>query len=345
MRIDADAHVDENEETWADLRAMGRQYEPVRIEASAAGPPQWRIDGHHVRRFVHDFRRSGATRETSELMDPDARVRHMDELKIDVQVLYPSSFIRSNFKGREELEVAMARSYNRWIAGRTESSHGRLRWIAVLPMLSMDSAVDELKWAKDHGACGIFKKGYECGKTTGDPYFFPLYEAASQLDIPICIHTGTDGPGEGVSPNAMSAACGFLPLVNSGVMEQFPTLRVGFVEAGASWIPFLLSVDAASVRRTHLQGLGNTSSLGEFNRLQFNQPRIFVACQTQDDLPYILQFGTEDNLMVGTDYTHNDVSAELLALSIVDERASNGEFSAEVARKIVEDNPGRFYGI
>jgi hypothetical protein len=31
MRIDADAHVDENEETWADLRAMGRQYEPVRI--------------------------------------------------------------------------------------------------------------------------------------------------------------------------------------------------------------------------------------------------------------------------------------------------------------------------
>ena len=34
MRIDADAHVDENEETWADLQAMGRQYEPVRIEAA-----------------------------------------------------------------------------------------------------------------------------------------------------------------------------------------------------------------------------------------------------------------------------------------------------------------------
>ena len=170
---------------------------------------------------------------------------------------------------------------------------------AVLPLLSMDRAVDELKWAKDHGACGIFKKGYECGKTAGDSYFFPLYETASKLDIPICIHTGTDGPGEGVSPNAMSAACGFLPLVNSGVMEQFPNLRVGFVEAGASWIPFLLSVNAASVRRTHLQGLGNTTSLGEFNRLQFNQPRIFVACQTQDDLPYILQFGTEDNLING----------------------------------------------
>jgi len=73
--------------------------------------------------------------------------------------------------------------------------------------------------------------------------------------------------------------------------------------------------------------------------------QVVLGAELQDDLPYILQFGTEDNLMVGTDYTHNDVSAELLALSIVDERAKNGEFSAEVARKIVEDNPGRFYGI
>ena len=94
-----------------------------------------------------------------------------------------------------------------------------------------------------------------------------------------------------------------------------------------------------------MQGLGPTNSLGEFDRIQFNQPRIYVACQTQDDLPYIPQFGTEDNLMVGTDYTHNDQSAELLALSIIDQRASRGEISAEVAHKIVEDNPGRFYGI
>ena len=345
MRIDADAHVDENEETWAYLREIGSPYQPVKVDVTDEGRPGWLVDGHAIRRFVHDYRRSGATTATSELMDPDARLRHMDELRIDVQVLYPSSFIRSRFTGKPELEIAMARSYNRWIASRTESTQGRLRWVAVLPLLSMDEAVEELNWARDHGACGVFKKGLECGRTASDPYFFPLYEEASKLDVPICIHTGTDGPGDGISPNAVSAIFAFEPLVNSGVMEQFPTLRVGFIEASASWIPFLLSVHAAGIRRTHMQGLGPTNSLGEFDRIQFNQPRIYVACQTQDDLPYILQFGTEDNLMVGTDYTHNDQSAELLALSIIDQRASRGEISAEVAHKIVEDNPGRFYGI
>ena len=61
--------------------------------------------------------------------------------------------------------------------------------------------------------------------------------------------------------------------------------------------------------------------------------RIYVACQSQDDLPYILQFGTEDNLMVGTDYTHADQSAELLALDIVEQRGASGEIPAEVVRK------------
>jgi predicted TIM-barrel fold metal-dependent hydrolase len=77
----------------------------------------------------------------------------------------------------------------------------------------------------------------------------------------------------------------------------------------------------------------------------FRRSRLYVACQTQDDLPYILQFGMEDNLLVGTDYTHADQSAELLALDIVEQRGAEGEIPAEVARKILEDNPRRFYGL
>ena len=38
--------------------------------------------------------------------------------------------------------------------------------------------------AKDHGACGILKKGdLEAGKWPADPYFFPLYEEANRLDL------------------------------------------------------------------------------------------------------------------------------------------------------------------
>jgi predicted TIM-barrel fold metal-dependent hydrolase len=77
----------------------------------------------------------------------------------------------------------------------------------------------------------------------------------------------------------------------------------------------------------------------------FRRSRIYVACQSQDDLPYILTFGTEDNLVVGTDYTHADQSAEMMALDIVEQRGARGEIPAEVARKILDDNPRRFYGL
>jgi predicted TIM-barrel fold metal-dependent hydrolase len=346
LRIDADSHVDETEATWEHMEPDEDRFQPVTRdpERPTDRDQRWLADGVVLRRPVRDYRRTGATAETSQLLDVDARLRHMDELRIDVQVLYPTVFIRSTFAGRPEVELALTRSYNRWMAERTALSHGRLRWVAVLPLLTMDKAVEELRWAKDHGACGIFKKGSECGgRRAGDSYFFPLYEEASRLDVPICIHTGSDGPG-GLSPTALDAVAAFQPLLSSGVLEQLPALRVGFVEAGASWVPFLLSIEAASARRQHHQVDGLYQPVDVKHNL-FRDSRVYVACQTQDDLPYILQFGMEDNLVVGTDYTHADQSAELMAMETVEQWGASGQISSDAARKILDDNPRRFYGL
>jgi predicted TIM-barrel fold metal-dependent hydrolase len=53
----------------------------------------------------------------------------------------------------------------------------------------------ELRWAKEHGACGIFKRGFDLDRYVTDPHFFPVYEEASALDLPLCIHTGHPLPG------------------------------------------------------------------------------------------------------------------------------------------------------
>ena len=77
----------------------------------------------------------------------------------------------------------------------------------------------------------------------------------------------------------------------------------------------------------------------------FRECRFYVACYTNDDLPDILKYGIEDSLMIGTDYSHADQSAEIEALDVIEQRGANGEIPASVARKIVEDNPRRFYGL
>ena len=53
----------------------------------------------------------------------------------------------------------------------------------------------------------------------------------------------------------------------------------------------------------------------------------------------------EDNLMIGTDYSHADQSAEIELWTSSSERGAKGEIPAAVARKIVDDNPRRFYGL
>jgi predicted TIM-barrel fold metal-dependent hydrolase len=58
-----------------------------------------------------------------------------------------------------------------------------------------------------------------------------------------------------------------------------------------------------------------------------------------------MQFGTEDHLMVGTDYGHNDRSTDLRALQEIQDQGERGEIPADVARKILDDNPRRFYGL
>ena len=347
MRVDADAHVDETEATWEYLDGPGEKFRPITLDPGTATVPNdrrphrlWLIDGYPRLRRWRDDERTGTVKATRELLDVDARLRHMDELRIDVQVLYPTVFLQG-MTGRAEVELALTKSYNRWIAAATEKSKGRLRWVALMPMMSMDDSLEELRWAKDHGACGLLKKGVECGRSASDPYFFPLYEEASRLDMPICIHTGTGNPpamGPSELSGKLNAISAFTDLAMSSVPDDFPDLRIGWIETGASWVPFL----SADLAAKHLK---LTFRPFDFKEDLFRDSQFYVACDSTDDLPYILQFGTEDRLMVGTDYTHADQSAELDALDIIERKAASEEIPSEVARKILDDNPRRFYGL
>ena len=343
--IDADAHVDETEDTWEFMEGSDRRFTPATIEA---GQRMWMWPGRTRPRHQRSDSKTGTTEATRTLRDVPARLRHLDELGIDIQVLYSTFFISAP-SDRPDVELALCKSYNRWIANATEQSQGRLRWVVALPMLSMDKALEELSWAKDHGACGVLKRGTELNRPASDPYFFPLYEEASRLDMPICMHAGSGDP-TGISPVSprLHTISAFIDMVGAGIPEKFPDLRTGWVECSASWIPFawndIVARNRAGSWGSSVRGIEGRTGI-DLNESVFRRFRYFVTCETLDDLPYILQFGTEDNLMIGSDYGHSDQSAELRAHQIIEGKASEGEIPMEVARKIVDDNARRFYGI
>lgn len=353
--IDADTHVDETEETWKYLDEASRGITPVTVIHQTSVPGQrpagddryWLIDGALRLRRVRDDKRTGTVVETRELLDVPARLRHMDELGVDIHIMYPTLFITA-VSERSDVELALCRAYNRWIAAKCEGTNGRLRWIAVLPTLSMDQTLEEMRFAKENGAVGVYKKGVECGhRGAGDSYFFPLYQAANDLDLAICMHIGMGDPsfnqitrGFAVRwAGALSVVDACTSLVTAGVPQRFPRLRVGFIEAGAAWVPYVLSsLQAVKDRLAGRQSFTLSPDL-------FRDCRFYVAYQTQEDLPYLLQHGLEDSLVVGSDYSHPDQASELQALRVMRDRAEHRQVDPTVVRKMLDDNPRALYGL
>ena len=70
--------------------------------------------------------------------------------------------------------------------------------------------------------------------------------------------------------------------------------------------------------------------------------RIYVACQTSDDLPYVLDHVGDDNLVLGTDYGHNDTSSELNAMRKL---KSDGKILGASIDKILGSNAQTLYSL
>ena len=340
--IDADAHVIETDRTWEYLEEADQQFKPVTVFPSGETDPgqgYWLIEGKTRYRMGNVGKLF--PRESREMLDVKARLRHMDELGTDIQVLYPS--ILTAYTSRPQMEAAFCRTYNRWLADVWSHSENRLRWVCILPLMTMDKALEELRYARDHGACGVFVRSFEGDRQIIDPYFFPLYQEAATLDVPICIHASV---GNSALENILSAGRdtgnflkfkltvvgAFHQLVTNQVPEQFPTLRFGFVETSSQWVPYVVH---DLLRRFQWKGWTLGSDLMKAYRL-------YVACQTDDDLPYVLQYAGEDNLVIGTDYGHADTATEMEALQNLRKRT---DVDPRVIDKILDDNARALYGL
>jgi predicted TIM-barrel fold metal-dependent hydrolase len=347
--IDADAHVVETERTWEFMDGAGARFKPRLVTNPDPAAPRrekefWLIDGQVFPRRIFDYERSGTSAETREAQDIDARLRHMDELGVDVHVLYTTLFLFS-VTDRPEVELALHRCYNRWLADIWSKGKGRLRWAALLPYMTMDQALVEMRWAKEHGACAVHLRPFECGKALSDPYFFPLYEQAAALDLPVCIHAGNGHPGalaqvyrgdETIfSRTKLPGVGAFHNLVFAGTPKRFPTLRWGIIETSASWVPYVCHDLPPRLERLHNTPWDRSANLLEANN-------IFVACQTDDDLPYVLRYAGPDRLVIGSDYGHADTSTELEALRHLKREE---KLPAQVVDKILEANPRALYGL
>jgi predicted TIM-barrel fold metal-dependent hydrolase len=353
--IDADAHVVESDRTWDYMDQSDMQFRPTLMGSADSGRQFWFIDGKirglarsvlSVKKLEDISQATGrnvvTTQAARDMEDIEGRLQHMDELEIDVQVLHSTIFIQQ-IADRPEVEVAVCRAYNRWLADIWRQGKGRLRWSAALPFMAMDEALKELRTAVENGACGAAVRPIEGDRLPTDPYFFPIYEEASRLNVPIVFHIGNANPencdlvsqynnGGSFWKFRLPTVGAFHSLLMAGIPDAFPKLRFGFVEASSQWVPYVVS----DLRR-RFPGSGR-----KFPDNPLREYRMYVTCQTDDDLEWVLRYAGEDNLMIGTDYGHTDQSSEIEAIRHLRE---NGDINPSAINKMLDDNPRALYNL
>ncbi len=349
--IDADAHVIETPATWSYMREDEQDFRPqifVRDvnDGAPSGPNMrkefWVIEGRLQSKGSNVGK--DVPKEAGTMADITARLAHMDETGVDVQVLFPSLFLRPLTR-EPDLELALARSYNRWLAEIWSKDKARLRWVAVPPLGSLvDKALvrEELEFCKANGACGIFMRGIEQERLLNHRYFFPLYAMAQELDLPLCLHAGLDSfgyhnmtlPVSSLMTFKFPVVGAFEALIESDVPRRFPGCRWAFIEASAQWVPYALG-------EARLRLVGKGRPRVDFGRM-LAENNFYITTQWTDDLRWLLSELGDEGLIIGTDYGHRDTATEVLALKRL---STDGKVPAAAVKRILEDNPCRLYGI
>jgi aminocarboxymuconate-semialdehyde decarboxylase len=366
--IDADTHIAESASMWKHFDPSLYHRRPVMVSAPDDTLYRdfnvlWLIDGNIFPKASgkggfriitptaskREANRTDIALGCREITDVAARLADMDHAGVDTQVIYPTLFL-IDVTDDTRLQVALCGAYNKFLGEVYGKSNNRLRWVTVLPLKSVDASIQQMHEAKQNGAVGIFFSGIVGSLTLNNPHFLPIYAEAEKLGLPICVHTGQSSRhlldffdlelNGTFATSHVPPLVGFRDLVASAIPEKFPELKFGFLEVSASWVPFLYH----HLKRSARPRPSFPNARWKFSSCQelFRDYRIYVACEADEDIPYLAEFIGEDNLLIGSDYGHNDPAEEK---ALVQTMRSREDLSPGLVEKIFSDNPKRFYGL
>jgi hypothetical protein len=125
----------------------------------------------------------------------------------------------------------------------------------------------------------------------------------------------------------------FRDIVANKIPEKFPGLRFGFIEAAAGWAPFLIHILRRLLKEKWQHG--TSADL-------FREYRLYIACEADEDIPYIAKYTGADHLLIGSDYPHSDPSREDQFVNAIKVRE---DISPQLRQKLLYNPPRAFYAI
>jgi predicted TIM-barrel fold metal-dependent hydrolase len=286
----------------------------------------WGLPPTHNRNSVHhqghNYRKNqGIYRSHAERgWTAEVQLEAMDIEGIDVAVLYPTRGLQvlSEPNMEPDFAAALARAYNDWLYDFCERNPERLLGAGMISPFDIGEAVTEVKrCAKDLGFRAIFMRSTVLnGRNWHDDYYEPLWNALEELEIPIGFHESSSSAGRQTGdifePNfmlrravaqPMEQMLGLVSVCSGGVLARHPKLRVAFLEANCTWLPWLLwRLDEGWERESDIWAKDLTMKPSDYFKRQ-----CFVSVEPDEaGVKYVIDYIGTDRLVFSTDYPHGD---------------------------------------
>lgn len=182
-----------------------------------------------------------------QVRDPRRKIADLDAMGLDMAVLSisPAQFFY-NLEGEKGLEVC--RLQNDRIAAIVKEYPDRFVGVASVPLQDGGSAAAELERAvKELGLRGVEIGSNVRGRYLGDEGFFPFFQKARELDVPVFIHpcnvAGAERMGDYYFPNLignpLDTTITAAHLLLGGIFERLPGVKIVLAHAGGQ-LPYII---------------------------------------------------------------------------------------------------------
>ena len=279
---------------------------------------------------------------------PEKWLQFLAKTGLESSVLFPTEGLAYGQVAFPPWAIAYAKAYNDWLHAKYLKFNSRLKGIALIPLQDVPAAVTELRRAvKELGMVGAMLPSNGLNPHLSAQHFWPVYEEAAKLDCALAVHGGCYGdlgfntytvfPATRALGMPVPLAIAATGMIVDGVLDAFPTLRVGFLEGGTSWIPMVID---RLERELEYGGLRIKRKPADY----FKSGKLFCSCEGNEKaLAYAIERVSVEPFMFASDFPH-EISLDN-CMEEIDEINERDDLKEEHKEAILGDNARRFYKI
>jgi aminocarboxymuconate-semialdehyde decarboxylase len=181
------------------------------------------------------------------MADVDERLKAMDAMGIDIQILSASLVHQCTYEAEAQHALALDRLSNDRIAAMLAAHPGRFRGLCSVPLQAPELAVRELgRCMRELAFSGVTISTRVCGREIGETSLRPFWAEAERLGAVVFVHPAGN-PDRRFAKyflwnsvgQSFEEAMAIASLMYEGILDDYPKLKI-CVSHGGGYMPFYM---------------------------------------------------------------------------------------------------------